>query len=113
MEKKELLPKKKGFKDPLVQLCVNTPNSTTSEVLIDDEDVHDRIIARNIKNLSSAESSPLGLHSFLHNAIGLHGTSKFCDRALDNGLGDADKASINFTKVYKLLRGMARPHHRP
>ena len=82
---------KKGYMGPLVQLCVSTPNSKTSEVLTDGDDIHNRIIERNIKHFSSAESSPLGLNSFLHNAIGPHGTSEFCDRVLTGGLGEADK----------------------
>ena len=59
----------------------------------------------------SAEISPLGLHSFLHNIIDLHGISEFYCRVLDDGLGDTDKASINFTKDYKLLQHMV--HHLP
>ena len=46
--------------------------------------------------------------SFLHEEIGQHGTSDFCDRVLDGGLGPTDKGEINFTEAYKLLQHMER-----
>ena len=74
---------------------------------MDGDTIHNRIIERNIKHFSSAESTPLGLNSFLNNAIGPHGTSEFCDRVLAGGLGETDKTDINFTKAYELLQQMA------
>ena len=102
---------KKGYTGPLVQLCVTTPNSATSEFIIDGDDVYNRIIERNIKHFSLEESSPLELHSFLHTAISHHGTSDFYNRVLAGGLGEADKTGINFIEVYELLQHMTcRPH---
>ena len=57
---------KKGYMGPLVQLCVTIPNSATSEVLTDGGDIHNRIIERNIKYFSSAESPPGTLLLFPH-----------------------------------------------
>ena len=72
---------KKGFTGPRVQICDSTPSSITTKVLTDDDEIHDRIIAWNIEHFSSEKTSPQGSNSFLHNVIGPHGTSEFCDRA--------------------------------
>ena len=34
--------------------------------------------------------------------------SKFCDRVLDGGLGEADKEDINYIEAYDLLQHMQR-----
>ena len=44
--------------------------------------------------------------TFLHDAIGPHDTSEFCDRVLDGGLGEADKDDINYVEAYGLLQHM-------
>ena len=61
------------------------------------------LLKKNTNHFSAAENSPLGKGTFLHEAIGPHRTSKFCDRVLDSGLGEADKENINFVEAYELL----------
>ena len=51
--------------------------------------------------------------SFLHEAIGPHGISNFCDRVLDGGLGPTYKEEINFTEAYELLQHMERKNYLP
>ena len=68
---------KKGYTGPLVQFCVSIPNSATSEVLTDGGDIHNKVIERTIKHLSSSEFSSLGFNSFLYSTIGSHDTSGF------------------------------------
>ena len=63
---------------------------------------------QNKEYFSSTETSPLGLSTFLHNAIAAHDTSKFCDKVLRGRLDKEDKASINNTEVYELIQHMVR-----
>ena len=54
------------------------------------------------------EDKPLGKGTFLHDAIGPHGTSEFCNRLLGGGLGEADKKDTNYVEAYELLQHMQR-----
>ena len=66
------------------------------------------IINQNIKPFSEAENTPLGQGTFLHNAIGSHETSEFCDRVLDGEFSKVDKEDINYVEAYELLQHMHR-----
>ena len=46
--------------------------------------------------------------TFLHKAIGPHGTSEFYDRVLDGDLGQADKEDITYVEAYELLQHIQR-----
>ena len=46
--------------------------------------------------------------NFLHEAIGLHGTSKFRYHVLKGGLGVAEKEDTNFVEAYELLQHMQK-----
>ena len=48
----------------------------------------------------------MGKGTYLHDVIGSHGTSEFCNRVVDSGLGEADKEAINYVKAYELLQHM-------
>ena len=77
-------------------------------ILTDEEEIHEAVINHNIKHFSKAEDTPLGMGTFLHDSIGTHSTSSFCDRVLDGGLGEADKEDINYVEAYELLQHMQR-----
>ena len=76
------------------------------KVLTEGEEIQNVIIDHNIKHFSEAEHTPLGKRTFLYEAIGPHGTSEFCDRVLEGGLGEADRDSVNFAEAYELLQHM-------
>ena len=52
---------------------------------------------------SAAKKTPLGKETYPNDVIGPHGTSEFCDRVLDGGLGEADKESDNYVEAYELV----------
>ena len=95
---------KTGDTEPLTRLLMIEEG--TSWILTDGKEIQDAIIDHNIKHFSEAEDTPLGMGTFLHKAIGPHGTLEFCDRVLDGGLGQADKEDINYVEAYKLLQHM-------
>ena len=82
---------KKRFIGPQVQICVITSSSITTKVLTDGDEIHGRNIAWNIEHFSSAETSPHGSNSFLHNEICPHGKLELCDRVLHSVLDDIYK----------------------
>eukprot|EP00588_Corethron_pennatum_P029860 CAMPEP_0194321104 /NCGR_PEP_ID=MMETSP0171-20130528/17346_1 /TAXON_ID=218684 /ORGANISM="Corethron pennatum, Strain L29A3" /LENGTH=208 /DNA_ID=CAMNT_0039078867 /DNA_START=852 /DNA_END=1479 /DNA_ORIENTATION=+ len=75
-------------------------------ILTDVAEIQDAVIDHNINHFSEAEDTSLGMGTFLHDAIGPHGTLEFCDRVLDQGLGKADKDDINYVEAYELLQHM-------
>ena len=99
---------KQGITEPLTRLLYQENPEGPTTILMDGEEIQQKIIDQNIKHFSTAENSPLGQGSFLHQAIRLHGTSEFCERVLDGGLGSSDEKEINFTEAYELLQHMER-----
>ena len=95
-----------GDTEPLTRLLV-TKNGQ-QKVLTDGAEIQEAVINHNTKHFSEAENTPLGMGTLLHDAIGPHGTSGFCNRVLDGGLGKADKEDINSVEAYKLLQHMQR-----
>ena len=71
--------------------------------------VEEAIIDKNTQHLLAAEHTPIGLNTALYKAIGPHGTSKFCDAALNAQLTKVDRDSIEFVEAFELLRMTARP----
>ena len=55
------------------------------------------------------EDSPIGLNTALYDAIGPHGTTKFCDAVLKAQLTEKDKENIDFVEAFELLQMTARP----
>ena len=92
----------KGDTEPLIRLLVKEQGIT--KVPTDGEDIPIAIIKHNIKHFFAAEKTPLGKGIYLHDVISPHGTSKFCDRFLDGGLGEADKEVIHYVEAYELLQ---------
>ena len=80
---------KSGNTEPLTRLLMTTEEATC--ILTDGAEIQDAVIDHNIKHFSEAKDTPLGMGTFLHKAIGPHGTSEFCDCVLDGGLGETDK----------------------
>ena len=105
-EKKYFL--KQGITEPLTRLLYQDSLEDRAKISTDGEEIQNKIIDQNIKHFSTVEDSPLGMGSFLFEAIGPHSTSDFCDRVLDGGLGPTDKEEINFTEAYELLQHMER-----
>ena len=97
--------------EPLTRLLATEGGQ--SRILTDGAEIQDAVIDHNIKHFSEAEDTPLGMGTFLHKAIGPHGTSEFCDRVLDGGLGAADKEDINYVEAYELLQHMQRKKQQP
>ena len=100
---------KSGDTEPLTRLLVTTAG--VSCILTGGANIQDAVIDHNIKHFSEAENTSFGMGTFLHDAIGPHGASKFCDRVLDGGLGEADKDDINYVEAYKLLQHMPRKNN--
>ena len=86
---------KEGDTEPLTRLLII--ENGQQKVLTDGGKIQEAIIDHNIEHFSAAENTPLGKGTFLHDAIGPHGTSEFCDRVLDGGLGEADKEEVGMT----------------
>ena len=99
---------KQGITEPLTRLLYQDTPEGQAKITTDGEEIQNKIIDQNIKHFSTAEDSPLGMGSFLHEAIGPHGTSDFCGRVLDGGCGPTDKEEINFTEACELLQHMER-----
>ena len=104
---------KQGITEPLTRLLYQDSQEGPAQITTNGEEIQNKIIDQSIKHSSTAEESPLGIGSFLHKAIKPHGTSDFCDRALDGGLGPTDKEEINFTEEYELLQHMERKKYLP
>ena len=100
-----------GDTEPLTRLLVTKGGQ--QRILIDGAEIQDAVIDHNIKHFSEAEDTPLGMGTFLYKAIGPHGTSEFCDRVLDGGLGETDKEEINYVEAYELLQHMQRKKQQP
>ena len=91
-------------KEPLTGLLV-TENGE-QKVLTDGAEIHEAIIDQNIRHFSEAEDKSRSKGTFLHDAIDPYGTSEFCNRVLDRGLGAADGEDINYVEAYELLQHM-------
>ena len=92
--------------EPLTRLLI-TENGQ-QKVLTDGAEIQEAIIDHNIQYFSAVEDTPLGKGIFLYNAIGPHVTSKFCDRVLNWGRGEAYREDINYVEAYELLQHMQR-----
>ena len=95
-----------GDAEPLTRLLVEEEG--TQKVLTEGEEIQTAIIEQNITHFSEAENTPLGKGTYLHKVIGPHGTSEFCDRVLDGGLGEADKEAIHYVEACELLQHMQK-----
>ena len=64
--------------------------------------------AQALQTMLPKDSGTPKVEPFLYDAIGPHGTSEFCDRVLDGGLGEADREDINHVEAYELLKHIQR-----
>ena len=69
----------RGNTEPLTRLLINEAQGGPGQIITDGSTIQEKIIQHNIEHFSKAEHTPLGKGTFLHDAIGPHGTSEFYD----------------------------------
>ena len=98
----------RGNTEPLSRLLLNEAQGGPGQIITDGATIQEKIIQHNIEFFLKVEQTPLGKDTFLHDVIGHHGISEFCDQVLDGGLGPTDKDDINSVEAYEMLLHMER-----
>ena len=104
----------KGRTTSLLRLIVPSSfstrkNATQEEVVTGKDDIHDHIIAYNIKHYSKAESSPLGINTPLYHKLGPAGITQFSDDVLHEKLQIQDLEEIHMKETVELLHSIIKP----
>ena len=104
----------KGRTTSLLRLIVppsfsTRKNATQEEVVTGKDDIHDHIIAYNIKHYSKAESSPLGINTPLYHKLGPVGIIQFSYDVLHGKLQIQDLEEIHMKETVEILHSTIKP----